>query len=205
MTPQSEGRGARLEPLFPARLVVLRHGHAATGERARRTLRRDQSRRQSGRRLQQLTVASTDHLMVLTSLPAEAGGAAEVLAAHRLRWQVEPAFKRLKGGFGMDRLLARDGAMARSWLLSHLILALLVEDAAEGVLRGPATRRAGPARPVSVWRLHGAVRRTLLGAVLRPVAPAALARGTALIVRHICDPPRRGPSQSALARVGVPT
>lgn len=200
VTPQSEGRGVFLKPLFSARLVVLRHGNAATGERARHRLRRNQSRRQSGRRLQRLTVASTDYLMVLTSLPAEAGGAAEVLAAYRLRWQVELAFKRLKGGLGMDRLLARDGAMARSWLLSHLILALLVEDAAEEVLDTPAIRAAGAARPASLWRLHGALRRALLGAVLRAIAPGALVRGAVLIARHICDPPRRRPSQAAVAR-----
>ena len=67
--------------------------------------------------------------MVLTSLPAEAATAAEVLDTYRLRWQVELAFKRLKGGLGTDRLLARDARMTRNWLLAHLILALLIEDA----------------------------------------------------------------------------
>lgn len=37
----------------------------------------------------------------------------------------------------MDRLLARDPAMARSWLLAHLILALLIEDAAGEILDSP--------------------------------------------------------------------
>ena len=203
VTPQSEGRGLRLKPLFPARLIILRHRHAVTGERARRTLRRNQSRRQSGMRLQRLTIASTDYLMVLTSLPAAVGGAAEVLAAYRLRWQIELAFKRLKGGLGMDRLLARDGAMARSWLLSHLILALLVADAAEEVLRAPATRRAGPARPVSVWRLHGALRRTLLGAVLRR-SPAARrsSSGTSAIRRAAGHRSPRSPVSACRHRAG---
>ena len=76
--------------------------------------------------------------MVLTSLPTDKAAAAEVLAAYRLRWQVELAFKRLKSGLGIDRLVARDPAMARSWLLSHLILALLIEDGASEVLASPS-------------------------------------------------------------------
>ena len=63
--------------------------------------------------------------------------ASAVLAGCRLRWRVELAFKWLKGGLGIDRLLARDPAMARSWLLSHLILALLIEDNASEVLDSP--------------------------------------------------------------------
>lgn len=153
---------------------------------------------------QPLTLASTGYLMVLTSLPAEAATAAEVLATYRLRWQVELAFKRLKSGLGIDRLLARDTRLARSWLLAHPILALLIEDAAGEVLDAPPMRQAGPERPVSIWRLHGAVRAALLGAVLRTVAPADLRRATALLVRHVCDPPRRRPSQAAIARTAAP-
>ncbi len=87
--------------------------------------------------LQPMTLASARFLMVLTSLPADKATAAEALAAYRLRWQVELAFKRLKSGLGIDRLMARDPAMARSWLLSHLILALLIEDGASEVLDSP--------------------------------------------------------------------
>lgn len=49
-----------------------------------------------------------------------------MLAAYRLRWQVELALKRLKGLLGLDRLPAMSEALARSWLLAHLILALLI-------------------------------------------------------------------------------
>ena len=88
-----------------------------------------------------------------------------MLAVYRLRWQVDLAFKRLKSGLGIDRLLARDPAMARSWLLSHLILALLIEDGASDVLDFPPVHDVGHAHPVSVWRLHAVLRFTLLRAV----------------------------------------
>jgi Transposase DDE domain len=142
----SKGAGRRSKPLFSARLVVMRQ-HAAASERALRAARRSHSRRRSRKTLQPLTLASTGYLMALTSLPAEAASAAEVLAAYRLRWQVEVAFKRLKSGLGIDRLLARDPAMARSWLLAHLVLALLIEDAAGEVLDAPPCAPGRPQAP----------------------------------------------------------
>lgn len=87
--------------------------------------------------LQPMTLTSARFLMVLTSLPASSATSSAVLAVYRLRWQVELAFKRLRSGLGIDRLLARDPAMARSWLLSHLILALMIEDGASEVLDSP--------------------------------------------------------------------
>jgi IS4 transposase len=75
-------------------------------------------------------------LMVLTSLPADVG-IDEVLAAYRVRWQVELAFKRLKSLLGLDRLPAKSRALARSWLLAHLILALLIDDLTQEVLDSP--------------------------------------------------------------------
>jgi IS4 transposase len=100
--------------------------------------------------LQPMTLAVAGFLMVLTSLPTNMAAAPDVLAAYRLRWQVELAFKRLKSGLGIDRLLARDPVMARSWLFSHLILALLIEDGASEVLDSPPVRDAGHVHPVSV-------------------------------------------------------
>ena len=141
VTRRSKGPGRR-KALFPARLVVMRQ-HAAAGERALRATQRRHTRSATGAVMQPLTLASTGYLMVLTSLPAEAATAAEVLAAYGLRWQVELAFKRLKSGLGIDRLPARDPATARSWLLTHLTLALLIEDAAGEVLDAPCA----PGRP----------------------------------------------------------
>jgi IS4 transposase len=80
-----------------------------------------------------LTLSSSGHLMLLTSLPAPAP-AEEVLAAYRLRWQVELAFKRLKSLLGIDRLPAKSDTLARSWLFAHLILALLIDAAARDLL-----------------------------------------------------------------------
>nr|MBW4093071.1 transposase [Pseudomonadota bacterium] len=53
--------------------------------------------------------------------------AAEVIRLYRLRWQVEIAFKRLKSLGAFAALRASDPRLARSWLLAHLIAAVLIE------------------------------------------------------------------------------
>ncbi len=201
VTGRNKGQGRKPRRLFPARLIVFRQ-HEEAGTRAVRVAERQHSKKRSGMALQPMTLASARFLMVLTSLPADKVTAAEVLAAYRLRWQVELAFKRLKSGLGIDRLLARDPAMARSWLLSHLILALLIEDGASEVLDSPPVRGAGHVPPISLWRLHAALQFALLGAILRPVA--GLQQAGSSIMRHICDPPRRRACQAVLARLHAP-
>ena len=136
VTGRNKGKGRKPRRLFPARLIIFRQ-HEEASARAVRAAKRQHSKKRSGMALQAMTLTSARFLMVLTSLPAETVTAAAVLAVYRLRWQVELAFKRLKSGLGIDRLLARDPAMARSWLLSHLILALLIEDGASEVLDSP--------------------------------------------------------------------
>ena len=66
--------------------------------------------------------------MLATSLPAQGYPAAEVLAAYRLRWQIELAFKRLKSLLHIDLLPTLTPEASRSWLYAHLILALLCDD-----------------------------------------------------------------------------
>jgi hypothetical protein len=130
-----KGGKSRGDAVFPARLIVLRLA-PETAARAAKAQHRRQNRCRSHRPLQPLTVQATGYLMLVTSLPA-AVPASEVLEAYRLRWQVELAFKRLKSLLGLDRLPAKSAALARSWLLAHLILALLIEDTARTLLDLP--------------------------------------------------------------------
>ncbi len=57
-----------------------------------------------------------------------------VLQAYRLRWQIELAFKRLKSLLHIDMLPTRTAQASRSWLLAHLILAVLCDDVTQDVL-----------------------------------------------------------------------
>ena len=49
-------------------------------------------------------------------------------------WDIELAFKRLKSLLRMDRILTRTEQASRSWLLAHLITALLCDDLSQAVL-----------------------------------------------------------------------
>lgn len=150
-----KGGKRRGQPLFRARLIVVRKDEAANA-RAEKAVRRSHNRRRNQRVLQPLTIAAAGFLMVLTSLPAETAPAADVLAAYRLRWQIELAFKRLKSGLGIHRLPAKGEQLARSWLLAHLIVALLIDEAVQDVLDSPP---CAPARHPAAALALAAARR----------------------------------------------
>jgi hypothetical protein len=80
-------------------------------------------------------------LMLITSLPAADWPAERVLAAYRLRWQVELAFKRLKSILGLEGLKAKDPDLARCWIHTALLAALLID------LDRPARPQDEPASP----------------------------------------------------------
>jgi len=109
----------------PIRLIILRKPPEAV-EATRKTLRAQASRKQKV--LDPRTLIAAEFLMLGTTLSGEDYPAAEVLAAYRLRWQIELAFKRLKSLLHIDKLPARTDLGARSWLYPHLILALLCDD-----------------------------------------------------------------------------
>ena len=134
---EQSGPGGRLRgwTLFKARLIV-RRGDAAAAARGARRVRRSHSRRRAGSTLQPITVQAAGFVMLLTSLP-QSIPPTDVLAAYRLRWQVELAFKRLKSLLGLDRLPAKRRDLARSWLLAHLILALMIDDNIQDLLDSP--------------------------------------------------------------------
>jgi Transposase DDE domain len=118
------GRQPSLPPI-PARLIIIKKdGQAAQASRKR-------ARRQSqrcGSAIQPATLRAADYLMLVTSLDAATYCAAEVAALYRLRWQIELAFKRLKSLLDFSRLPARAPDLARAWLLSKLLMALVLED-----------------------------------------------------------------------------
>lgn len=111
----------------PMRLVMIPKPPEAAAKarsKARRNACKDQRRTLDGR-----TLACADHLMLLTSLPARTHTAQQTGALHRLRWQVELAFKRMKPLLHMDRLPAKDAKLANAWLHANPPTALLAGDA----------------------------------------------------------------------------
>ena len=112
---------------LPMRLVVIRkppEAAARSRERARRASAKNQHRTDPR------TLAAADHVLLLTSLPPDLYPPERIGALYRLRWQIELAIKRLKSLLHIDRLPAKDPDLVRSWIMAHLLLALLIDDAA---------------------------------------------------------------------------
>ena len=97
---------------------------------------------------------------------------------------IELAFKRLKSLLGLGRLPAKGEALARSWLLAHLILALLIEDTSRQLLEAyPAP--AAPRRCTSLWRITQTLRDALLVVIRGVLSVAALLAAAAILDRRL--------------------
>ena len=118
----------------PLRLIIQRMPDDQAGRQLKRVRRRASKQ---GNVLDPRSVAAASHLILLTSLPPERQPADRVLRMYRDRWQVELGFKRLKTIGGLDRLPALDPDLARTWLLAHLIAAVLTDEIASEIVGFP--------------------------------------------------------------------
>lgn len=118
-----DGSGER-RPLG-SRLVLIRKPPEAAKRARKRALRESQ---RGGHKNDPLSLRCAEHLMLVTSLDREKAGAEQLGELYRLRWRIELAFKRLKSLLSLDRLPAKDQGLARTWILAHLIAALLIEN-----------------------------------------------------------------------------
>jgi len=83
------------------------------------------------------SMTAARYMMIVTSLDPGHYSAQDVLALYRMRWQIELAFKRLKSLLHFDRLPAKDKDLARTWLNSHLLLALVLDRLTQQALDSP--------------------------------------------------------------------
>ncbi len=111
----------------PLRLIVQR---LPAEQAARQQSKRKRKANKRGQQIDPRTTTAAGYVMLLTSRPQASQPAAQVLAQYRNRWQVELGFKRLKTLGGLDKLPASDPVVARTWLLSHLIAAVLTNEIA---------------------------------------------------------------------------
>lgn len=118
-------KGRKKWPPLPVRLVV-RPLPAGAEDAARRRL--DRAGQREGYKPSSLAQVAAGHMMLVTSLGRDQVDAEGLTGLYRLRWQVELAFKRLKSLLDMRRAPCKDPDLARTWLYSHLLVALLAED-----------------------------------------------------------------------------
>jgi hypothetical protein len=109
---------------WPIRLCAIRKSRLAT-ERAQRKARRKaqiHQREVSGEALE-----LSKYILVLTNLEPENWSATNILELYRCRWQIELAFKRLKGLLKLGHVPKKDPESARAWMQLKLLLALVIE------------------------------------------------------------------------------
>ncbi|NGM24424.1 IS4 family transposase [Roseomonas stagni] len=116
---------------MPLRLVLQRKPPAARAATEKKVRRKAQQRQQA---VQPTSIAAAGWLILTTTLPQEDYPASQVLAAYRLRWQIELAFKRLKSLLHIDQLRCHSEPAIRRWIAAHLLLALLSEDISQDFL-----------------------------------------------------------------------
>lgn len=73
------------------------------------------------------TLVAAEWVLLLTSLPDDTFSAAEVAELYRTRWRIELAFKRLKSLIGLAGPPGEDPQVAKTWILAHLLMILLLE------------------------------------------------------------------------------
>jgi hypothetical protein len=128
-------------PSMPVRLVVVRKP-AEAAEAERRRILREASRKR--RTVNPKTLKAAAFFFVLTSVPQSALSAEKVLELYRLRWQIEMAFKRMKGLLHLGDLPVKDPRLAHGYLCAKLLAALMLEDLTRDFLAFSPSGSAGP-------------------------------------------------------------
>lgn len=107
------------------RVVGVRKSPEATAAAQRKA---KEVARSKGKTVNPLTLEYAAYIFVATNVPETIASDVQVLEIYRLRWQIELAFKRLKGVLQFDALRAKDRELARTYLLGKLLGALIVDE-----------------------------------------------------------------------------
>ncbi|KZL20570.1 Transposase DDE domain protein [Pseudovibrio sp. WM33] len=173
---------------IPAHLIILRKPPEAT-DQERKRLRRTASRK--CRKLNPASLIAAEYMLLLISFPEDQFDAASIAALYRVRWQIELAFKRLKSLIHIDRLPTKNPALARTWLLSHLILALLIERQSEEFMTHSPQEESSKQRYPSRWRLHKLIIQAFISAIQGAWDLTRITANPCRFWQSICEPPRK--------------
>ncbi len=127
-------RGKTAGPIEGLRLVAFRKpkkARKASREKAIKAARKGQHE------IMPETLVAAEWVILVTSLDRREFLTDDIAALYRLRWRIELAFKRLKSLIGVKVPPAKNEALARTWLLAHLLLAVLIEMSSPELLDSP--------------------------------------------------------------------
>lgn len=122
---------SRKLPRLPARLIAVRKTEAAAEQSRHKVL---SERGRKGKTSDPRSLEAAAYVLLLTSASDSDLTATQALELYRFRWQVELAFKRMKGLLELGSLPAKDPGLARTILYAKLLAALLLDDFTERFL-----------------------------------------------------------------------
>ena len=172
---------------LPLRLVILPKPPEIVA-RARKTAAN--TARKNQHQVDPRTLEAAEHLILITSLAADAFPAQWLATLYRVRWQIELAFKRLKSILHLDRLPAKNPDLARTWITAHLLLALLIDDTAANWPNFPP-QGCSTSRQPSIWRQTCLIANALRAAIWPPLTLVQIADILRNRWRQLREPPRR--------------
>jgi hypothetical protein len=114
-----------------ARLIAVRKTEAAL-EAERKKVQKQAARK--GRKADPRSLIAAEFVLLLTSVPRQELSAQKALELYRLRWQIEMAFKRLKGLLLLDDLPSKNPDLVTSCLCAKLLAGLMLEDLTQDFL-----------------------------------------------------------------------
>lgn len=115
-------------PAIAARLVAVRKSEPAAAKARAKALK---ERQHKGRKIDPRTLEAASYVFVLTSLPDGYLSGEQILELYRFRWQIEIAFKRIKGLLDLDGINMQETQLVHTFLYSKLLAALLLDDFSE--------------------------------------------------------------------------
>ena len=92
-----------------------------------RATRRQKRRSRSLAKLSSGTLVAAEWVLLLTTLANDQFTADDIGSLYRARWRIELAFKRLKSLIGLAGPPGLDVNVAKTWVLAHLLMILLLE------------------------------------------------------------------------------
>jgi hypothetical protein len=177
---------------FQLRLVVGALPQAAA-DKARHRIRKIYQKK--GKTPDQRTLYAAGFVMLVTNLPISSWSIHTLLKIYRVRWQVELLFKRMKSILHLDNLRAFDSALAKTYLLGKLLVAVLADQFIHTVRACLLAGFTNPRRPISPWLLTVLFSNWLTHAVRGQIALPLILASLPSLERFLCNTPRKRPSQ----------
>lgn len=139
-------------------------------------------------------------VLLLTNLPSGVWSIERVLQLYRFRWQIELAFKRMKGLIHLDHLRCKDPELVQVCLFGKLLAILLMERQQLSLAAQQVDAFLATDRPISFWRLNALLLDHIRASVRGHMTFEDLLDAFPRLLRYLTDDPRKRNQQFAVAR-----